>query len=241
MERTKANVFSKNSGVLNRQLQDYTSPLLEISLQKRESKDLLELVAALSQAHSEGNRAGRVLHDRVGPLLTGAGLRLQLLRLDQPKTSPAVTEVLDALDQAMEQIREMSQSLAPSVVYRLGLPNALEQLIRERQAEFNGTIRFKFSAAVTLELELGALLFDAIQGALDDALARPGSSKVTVSVAENTRFVTARIQDNGKNTNPGKGGVSRLLAEEAGFVFSQTTRKGTIVLIRHGISRSSRG
>ena len=210
-------------------------------MQKRGSKELSKLVAALRQARSGENLAGRTLHDRVGPLLTGAGLRLQLLRMDQPKTDEAVAEVLEVLDQAMEQIRELSHSLAPSLVYRIGLPNALEQLIRERQAEFQGTIRLKLPPAATLEPELGGLLYDVIDCVLGDAMARPGSTKVTVSVTGGQRFVTARIQDNGRTTKERRGCVSRLLAQEAGFVFSQTTGKGTIVLIRHGIPSPSRG
>jgi len=200
-----------------------------------------ELAAALSHANSSCNRAGRVLHDRVGPLLTAAGLRLQLLRMDQPRTAGAVAEVLKQLDEVMDQVREVSQSLASSPAYRIGLRGALEKLIRECWAKFQGTVQMKFSAAVKLEPELAALFYDAIASALDEAMARPGSSKVTLSVTGTGRQVTARIQDNGQSTRRAVPGISRVLAEQAGFMFSNSTGKGTIVLIRYGLSRPSRG
>jgi class 3 adenylate cyclase len=99
----------------------------------------------------------------------------------------------------------------------------------------------KFSATIKLEPELGALLYDAIASALGEAMARPGSSKVTLSVTGSARQLTARIQDNGQDTRRAVSGISRVLAEQAGFVFSKSTGKGTIVLIRYGLSRPSRG
>jgi signal transduction histidine kinase len=181
------------------------------------------------------------LHDRVGPLLTAAGLRLQLLRMDQPKSAEAVGEVLEQLDEVMDQVREVSQSLASSPAYRIGLRGALEKLIRECWATFQGTVQMKFTATIKLQPELGALFYDAIASALAEATARPGSNKVTLSVTGSGRQLTARIQDNGQDIRKAVFGISRVLAEQAGFVFSKSTGKGTIVLIRYGLSRPSRG
>jgi signal transduction histidine kinase len=177
----------------------------------------------------------------VGPLLTAAGLRLQLLRMDQPRTADAVGEVLQQLDEVMDEVREVSQTLAASPAYRIGLRGALEKLIRECWAKFEGTVQMKFSATAKLEPELAALFYDAIASAVDEAMARPGSSKVTLSVTGTGRQLTARIQDNGQATRRAVSGISRVLAEHAGFVFSKATGKGTIVLIRYGLSRPSRG
>jgi signal transduction histidine kinase len=58
--------------------------------------------------------AGRVLHDDIGPLLSSAGLRLQLLRMDYPETAERVREVTEALDQAIDRVRALSQELRPS-------------------------------------------------------------------------------------------------------------------------------
>jgi signal transduction histidine kinase len=57
---------------------------------------------------------GEVLHDDVAPLLTAAGLQLQILRMDHPAAAAQVGEVLGTLEAAMDRIRELSQQLAPS-------------------------------------------------------------------------------------------------------------------------------
>jgi signal transduction histidine kinase len=59
-------------------------------------------------------RAGKALHDEIGPLLSAAGLRLQLLRMDYPETADRVREVTESLDQAIDRIREISRVLNPS-------------------------------------------------------------------------------------------------------------------------------
>jgi signal transduction histidine kinase len=59
-------------------------------------------------------RVGEALHDDVAPLLAGAGLQLQILRMDHPAAAVQVTEVLGTLEAAMDRVRKLSQQLAPS-------------------------------------------------------------------------------------------------------------------------------
>jgi signal transduction histidine kinase len=59
-------------------------------------------------------RAGQTLHDEVAPLLAGAGLQLQILRMDHPETASQINEILGTLEGAMDRIRQLSQQLAPS-------------------------------------------------------------------------------------------------------------------------------
>jgi signal transduction histidine kinase len=58
--------------------------------------------------------AGKTLHDEVAPLLAGAGLQLQVLRMDHPEAAVQVNEVLTTLEDAMDRVRKLSQQLAPS-------------------------------------------------------------------------------------------------------------------------------
>jgi signal transduction histidine kinase len=57
--------------------------------------------------------AGKTLHDDIGPLLSAAGLRLELIRMDFPDTTDRVREVTETLDDALDRIRALSQELRP--------------------------------------------------------------------------------------------------------------------------------
>lgn len=58
--------------------------------------------------------AGKALHDEIGPLLSAAGLRLQLLRMDFPDTAEGVREITQSLDEVIDRVRALSQELKPS-------------------------------------------------------------------------------------------------------------------------------
>jgi signal transduction histidine kinase len=59
-------------------------------------------------------RAGQTLHDDIAPALVAAGLHLQLIRMDHPATATQVNEVLAVLEGAVDHVRQLSQTLAPS-------------------------------------------------------------------------------------------------------------------------------
>jgi signal transduction histidine kinase len=71
-------------------------------------------MSAMDESGKKLERAGKVLHDEIGPLLSAAGLRLQLLRMDFPETAERVREVTETLDEAIDHIRALSQTLSPS-------------------------------------------------------------------------------------------------------------------------------
>jgi signal transduction histidine kinase len=67
--------------------------------------------------------AGQTLHDDIGPLLSAAGLHLQLIATDFPRTAKRMDEVFRILDEAMERVRSLSRELAPREVgSRAGKP-----------------------------------------------------------------------------------------------------------------------
>jgi len=61
--------------------------------------------------------AGKLLHDEIGPLLSAAGLKLQLLSMDFPETIEHVREVTGTLDEAIDRVRELSRKLSPAPDY----------------------------------------------------------------------------------------------------------------------------
>ena len=67
-----------------------------------------------SKLQDQIKSAGKTLHDDVAPLLAGAGLQLQLLRMDHPEAAAQITETLAVLEDAMDRVRKLSQQLAPS-------------------------------------------------------------------------------------------------------------------------------
>lgn len=191
------------------------------------------LAKSLLDATAVQRDAGAVLHDDVGPLLSAAGLRLQLLRMDFPDAAERVREVMDALDDAMERVRALSQSLNPSPVYRYGLKNALADLAAAHRRKFPGKITFTFASPARLPQAVAAAIYEATAAALAEAVGHAGATRIDVS-ARGARIVSVSVRDDGGGRRSHRAlAIAALLARHAGLAFEVSTGKGTIVWIRY--------
>ena len=98
------------------------------------------------------SRVSRLLHDDVSQVLSAVGLQLDAMRMDFREQAPGVdgraTEIQELLEQAIEQLRDITNELNPSIVERAGLQFALDRLIGKTRAGFSGTLRLHFDASL---------------------------------------------------------------------------------------------
>lgn len=197
--------------------------------------DAERLAALCHLLETKLRTASRQMHDQVGPLLSAAGLRLQLLCADLPAAKAGVDEVTELLEQAIQEIRTVSRDLHRSPADQIGLKNALF-----RFAEQNPRLSVSYSATAQIPAEDAAALYQAAMEAASAAL-RAGASQVRISVSGRAG-VRIRVTDNGRARGRGRAlSLPRLLAEQAGLAFECTTGRGTIVSIRYALRRPARG
>lgn len=192
-----------------------------------------ELASLCAKTQATLARAGRRLHDDVGPQLAGAGMLLSLVKSDHPKAAPAVQNVLSAREKAMESVRELSQELNASPVDRLGLRHALL-----RFSERDPRVSIAYSATAPMSRETASALYEAAASAIraaQDAVAK----NIRVSVTGSSD-VKVRIADDGRTSRRKTTlAVPLKLAEAAGLTVAITTIKSTIVSISHAVRRSA--
>jgi signal transduction histidine kinase len=88
--------------------------------------DLQALSRRLLEAQEqERHRLARELHDEVGQVLTGVHLTLQSLRDLGPGAAGPLTEAVTIVGRAIQQVRDLSLDLRPSMLDDLGLGPAL--------------------------------------------------------------------------------------------------------------------
>ncbi|HXP84421.1 MAG TPA: histidine kinase [Bryobacteraceae bacterium] len=187
-------------------------------------------------------RSGRALHDDVGPLLSAAGLHLQLLRMDHPRIEGDIERISAILDQAYERIRAVSQELAPSPVLRGGLKNALERLAELTAAAHPGiAIKLNYKVAGELPVDAACALYEAVHAAVA-ATAGPFAATRIAITAKGAHQVSIRIVDNGRTRGRVKAlRAARQVAEAQGLSMTLATKQDTIVLIRYAFRRPTGG
>lgn len=188
-----------------------------------------EALAALCVAERARLRAAqRTLHDRVGPLISAAGLRLQMLGEDDPAAREAIREVLHILEQAVDGVRRLSQDLLPVPSPRLGLKAVLAAL------EVPGRVAVNCTATAALPDAAVAALFEAAQAAVNAAVGS-GATRVAVS-AKGAADVAVRVADNGRAAGRARAlSIAVRLARHAGLKMTIAAGKSTIVSIKYAV------
>lgn len=210
-------------------------------LVKAQADESQRLADELFETRSKLRAAGRALHDQVGPLLSAAGIRLDLLRSDFPQSTPSIEPVLLALEEAMERVRGLSRELNPPPAAHLGLKKALSNLVDSQGESFAGAIRFSYKATVTPPHDTAAAIYEAASHVLAQAASDRSATSIAVS-AKGARNLIVTIESNGRGRLPrAKLAALSRRARPAGIILEASTKRGTIVSIRYAARRPSRG
>jgi signal transduction histidine kinase len=216
-----------------------------------------ELAELYTRIQTAAQRTGRALHDDVGPLLSAAGLHLQLLRMDHPQLERDIGQITGVLDQACERVRAVSQELAPSPVLRGGLKNALERLaalVATHPRPIAIQLKYQIPAklptaelptaelpAAELPIETACALYQAAGAAVAAAVDRFEATRIAIT-AGGSRQISIRIADNGRTRGRAKAlRAAFRIAAAQGLSVALTTKQDTIVLIRYALRRPTGG
>jgi signal transduction histidine kinase len=160
------------------------------------------LFAAINEHEAALARVSRLLHDDVSQVLSAVGLQLDALRMDFQEAAPGIDaraiEIQTLLEQAIEQLRDITNELNPSVVERAGLQFALERLADKARKRLSGTLRLHFDPALRVPTVLATTFYKIAECAVDNALVRPGCSLIDIQVKRSYSEFTLEVTDNGR-------------------------------------------
>lgn len=149
---------------------------------------------------TERRHLARELHDEIGQGLTVAQLNLQAL-LQVPDTAalkPRLEKSLEVVERVLEQVRDISLNLRPSILDDLGLEPALRWLTI-RQAALVG-LQVEFHAE-PLEQRLDSVIetecFRVAQGALTNVVRHAQAKIVSVELRKEDGQLHLRVRDDG--------------------------------------------
>jgi signal transduction histidine kinase len=177
------------------------------------------LFAAINEHEAVLARVSRLLHDDVSQVLSAVGLQLDAMRMEFREQAPGVegraAEIQELLEQAIEQLRVISNELNPSIVERTGLQFALDRLAGTARANFSGTLRLHFDASLRVPTILAKAFYKMTECALETAMAAPGCSLIDIYVKRSQGEYVLEITDNGSadGVDPDSEPLGRLLMD----------------------------
>ncbi len=149
---------------------------------------------------TERRRIAHELHDEIGQTLTAVQVNLQALQHPTNTTQlvPRLEESIDIVERALQQVRDLSLDLRPSLLDDLGLVATLRWYV-DRQAQLGG-FAAKFTAGPLegrVPPELEATCFRVVQEALTNVLRHARASQICVGLQQYEAELQLVIHDNG--------------------------------------------
>jgi len=185
--------------------------VMDIHERKLQEARMLELSQRVLVAQEEERRRiARELHDQVGQALTAALINLQLLP-GGADSAPA-QELRVTLGDVLQQVREMSLNLRPSMLDSLGLEPTLRWYL-ERQRVLGGFGVELACRGARLPPELETLVFRLVQEAMTNILRHARAQRVRVTVESDARHAVLTVSDDGVGFDPEE---ARLRASRGG-------------------------
>lgn len=171
----------------------------------KHEKDLQKLSAQLISAQeAERKKISQELHDEMGQALTAMSINLAAIEKELPsELAPTIrgrlAETNSLADRTLEQMRELSLNLRPSMLDDLGLVPTLRWYVKRYAKRLNFEVEFEaidFEERPTAEVE--TTLYRVVQEALTNVARHAQANKVRICLERKEANVIASIEDDGQ-------------------------------------------
>lgn len=169
------------------------------------------MARAVWQVQEQERRSlARDLHDGLGQNLTAVKTQLEWISRTTELPAEAadrIRDIVEVVAAALQETRELSRLLRPSMLDDLGLEPALHWLARTMGCE--GDPRCRISVEVEgleqrFDGDLETLIFRIAQEAVTNAVRHSGASRITIHVVSDPERLVLTIIDDGCGFDPGK-------------------------------------
>jgi signal transduction histidine kinase len=173
---------------------------------KIKNQELLDTrLTLLKQDEIERRVLAADLHDQVLNDLKQVAQRFE--RYTQDHDEQNAQAIRDLTNQVMREIREVMDSLSPSVLEHLGLAAAVEDCLRRGSERAGFKVRFKnridMSELECLSMVEQGLLYRLVQESITNICKHAGASTVRATIErEGEEILLIRISDDGKGIDP---------------------------------------
>jgi len=181
------------------------------SARLKDDHQKLIALATLSAENNERQRISDALHDGVSQLLYG--IRIKLGALEQNNAKDTMRDLNNLLDMAIQETRNISFELAPSILNDFGLPATIEDLAKRLStAEMKiKTHILSFNERLDLPLEIS--IFRIIQELINNCMKHSAANLIIVELKLN-KFIEICVKDNGAGFDTG---LQDVLPSGSGF------------------------
>ncbi|MFV8373621.1 tetratricopeptide repeat-containing sensor histidine kinase [Flavobacterium sp. LB2P74] len=182
-------IFSENSKLKQKnKIKDIQSQLQQNTIN-----------ASIDGQELERKKIASFLHDNISALLSSAGLHLNAFTSQSRTNAEEIIKTKAILEQAHDQIRDLSHELMPTLLARFGLFYALEDLCEKNS---NSVIQFNYTIVVPTKTryneDFEMKMYFIIMELLNNIIKHSRATQANLTIQENNKSLQIKIEDNGK-------------------------------------------
>jgi len=159
-------------------------------------------IKAIEVQEEERKRISRNLHDGLGQNLYSHLITINLLQ--SQVCHPLIEQIEQEASQLIEEVREISWELRPSVLDDLGLIPAIRSFIGRYTNYSQIKVHFTYNLQQRFPIHIDLTVYRIIQEALTNIRKYAGVEEAWVSIMEYDQYVNVTIEDEGKGFDPTK-------------------------------------
>lgn len=172
--------------------------LYQSELSGKDQKHKIEVLSSLMKGtEDERRRLGRDLHDGLGGLLSGIKLKMNsLFTKNQGNSRDLESELKSDLDNAIDEMRNVSQSLLPDLLHKFGLSEALQHYCSRLSGNTN--IEFQsFNIQKNPDEEKQLMFYRIAQEVINNAVKHAKAKEIFVQLQQRNKQLFLTVEDDG--------------------------------------------
>lgn len=159
--------------------------------------------AALEAEIEERKRIGRELHDSLGYLLSLAGLNASVLQkrkdISDEKKNELLNSLMESINDAFDEVRNISHNLAPSLLSELGLKGVLKNISDKVNQSNKLKMSFDtFGLNHKLDDLIENVLYRTLQEIVNNTIKHAEAKELFIQIAQDNNQITLMAEDDGK-------------------------------------------
>jgi PAS domain S-box-containing protein len=162
-------------------------------------KQKLVQKATVSGQEKEKQEISAELHDNVNQIISSAKLFMEVAKRNPAEQGDMIEKAIETLGVAIQEIRRLSKSLTPPTLGRLGLCEALQELIDD--IHLTGKLQVYFNstkdADALLSSDIKITLYRIVQEQLNNIIKYAQTDEAFIALSDENGKITLTITDNG--------------------------------------------
>jgi PAS domain S-box-containing protein len=169
------------------------------NISQRKELDRLIMQAALQSEEKERRRFAKDLHDGIGPILSTIKLYIRALEIieEKDKKQMAMQKLHETIDEAIQNMREISNNLSPHVLQNFGLEAAINAFLSRIKATNTIEICFTINLKHRLSEAQETAIYRICQELTNNSLKHGRATKIVANIYETQGSATFEFTDNG--------------------------------------------